>query len=240
MKTGETVRDGQGRTFQVGQLLGRGLWGRTYGARDESSGERWVLKVPHTAAELEGDVRLAETCRTILLEQARLLSSGEAEGFVQAAGRFSLPDGTPVLVLPRMSGSIEQRIAGGCSFEELIATCVGIVKRLRGLGGALKFHGNLHPGNVFLDDRGQVLLGDPVTPTLERALPAVLLRVRPEFPDLAPEVREAATNVPLGSTADSYSVGMLLYQGLLARRRAARTASPTFLSQAWTRAVSSP
>jgi hypothetical protein len=216
MKTGETVRDGQGRTFQVGQLLGRGLWGRTYGARDESSGERWVLKVPHAAADLEGDVRLAETCRTILLEQARLLSSGEVEGFVHAAGRFSLPDGTPVLVLPRAASTFEQRIAAGCSFEELIATCVGIVKRLRGLGGPVSFHGDLHPGNVLLDDRGQVLLTDPVTPTLQRAMPALLLRLRPDHPYLAPEVREAASNVPLGSTADSYGVGMMLYRGLLA------------------------
>jgi serine/threonine protein kinase len=216
MKTGETVRDGRGRTFQVGQLLGRGLWGRTYGAREDSSGERWVLKVPHSAADLDNDESLFEACRTIALEQARLLESGDVPGFVQCDARFSLPDGTPVLVQPRAHTTFAQRIAAGCSFEELVATCVGVVKVLRGLKEPLPFHGDLHPGNVLLDERGQVLLADPVTPTLRRALPALLGRQRAESAFLAPEVRDAVGTVPLGPTADSYSVGMILYRGLVA------------------------
>ncbi len=215
MKTGETVRDGRGRTFQVGQLLGRGLWGRTYGAREEGSGDRWVLKVPHGPEDLDGDDNLAETCRTVLLEQARLLEKGEVEGLQVYGGRFSLPDGTPVLVLPRAHATLEQRIAAGCSFEELVAISVGVVERLGRLADPVPFHGDLHPANVLLDERGQVTLADPVTPTLHRAMPELLRVVRPDAVYLAPEVRDATGSVPLGATADGYSVGMMLYRGIL-------------------------
>ena len=56
MKTGEVVRDPQGRSFQVGQMLGRGLWGKTFAAVEEGAGE-WVIKAPLTAAELREGVR---------------------------------------------------------------------------------------------------------------------------------------------------------------------------------------
>ena len=43
MKTGDTVRDDQGRVFQIGQILGRGLWGKTYSVREEH-GPEWALR----------------------------------------------------------------------------------------------------------------------------------------------------------------------------------------------------
>ncbi len=46
MRTGDTVRDGQGNAYQVGQLLGRGLWGKTFLARRETTDQLFVLKVP--------------------------------------------------------------------------------------------------------------------------------------------------------------------------------------------------
>ena len=53
MQTGDTVRDGRGRAFQVGQLLGRGLWGKTYSVREEPSGTEYVLKCPLSPDELK-------------------------------------------------------------------------------------------------------------------------------------------------------------------------------------------
>ena len=74
MKTGDHVTNGRGRSFQVGQLIGRGLWGKCYLAREEPSGSEWVLKVPLGADDLPSDPpRLAEACREIAREQARLL-----------------------------------------------------------------------------------------------------------------------------------------------------------------------
>ena len=64
MKTGDHVQDGNGRSFQVGQLLGRGLWGKCYLVRDAADGSEWVLKVPLGEDDLPRDPpRLAEAPR---------------------------------------------------------------------------------------------------------------------------------------------------------------------------------
>ena len=46
MNTGEVVRDGQGHSYEIGALLGRGLWGKTYSIRTED-GMEWALKKYH-------------------------------------------------------------------------------------------------------------------------------------------------------------------------------------------------
>jgi hypothetical protein len=217
IKTGDTVRDGQGRAFQVGQLLGRGLWGRSYAAREDGSAVEWVVKLPYTARDLpEGEDALAQACRDIFDEQLRILQSSPGPGLVAVETHFVLEDGVPVMVMPRMPSSLEQRLSGGCSLEELLRTVLEVGLRLQSLAPYLPCHGNLKASNVLLDDRMGVVLSDPMCPALKRALPG-LLRVTVEGqPFLPPEVRHGSASAPLGGGVDTYSLSMLLYRGAMA------------------------
>jgi hypothetical protein len=50
MHTGDTVTDSLGRTWQVGQPLGRGLWGGSWVLRGDNDAER-VVKVAHARTD---------------------------------------------------------------------------------------------------------------------------------------------------------------------------------------------
>lgn len=215
MKTGEVVRDPQGRAFQIGQQLGRGLWGRTFAAREEGAGE-WVVKVPLGVADLgEGGERLARACQEIAVEEGRLLQQLAGAGVVPCESLFRTADGLPVLVMPRYPGSLDRRFALGCSFEEVLRVVVEVARALKGLRGQ-SWHGVLKPTNVLLTERGEVRLSDFATPTLRRHLPA-LLRVTPAGAAyLAPEIRHAnGEEVPLSTAADTYGLAMMIYRGVL-------------------------
>ena len=215
MKTGDSVRDGRGRTYQVGSMLGRGLWGRSFAATEVGSGAAVVLKVAHGADDFpERDPALAATCADILLEQGRLLEAGGVACLPPLEGRAVAPDGRPVLVLPRFAATLETRIAAGCAFEELATLTLAALERVQGLASALDFHGNLRASNLLVDERGQVFLADPVTPLARQAFPALLRAtagIQSAFP---PEVRDAAGSVPFGPQTDTYALGILLYRGI--------------------------
>ena len=183
MKTGDTVRDAKGRSFQVGQLLGRGLWGRTYSARDEATGSNWVLKVPHRASDLpDHDAALAEACVEIALEQSNLLERAACPALPRLECRLALPDGTPALVMPRANATLEQRLSGGAHMDEVLGLLVGRPEVLRELTKLQHFHGNLKPTNILVSESGAVLLADPVTPALRRHWPRLLAAARGRGP----------------------------------------------------------
>lgn len=215
MKTGDTVRDPQGRAFQLGQQLGRGLWARSFAAREDGGGD-WVVKVPLGASELsEGGERLAQACNEIALEQASLLQQGAGQGLVALELAFKTADGTPVLVLARYPSSLDRRYAAGCSFDEAVRTAVEVGRALRALAPVLPAHGLLKPSNVLFTDKGEVRLADPATPTLRRNLSA-LLRASPAGAHwLAPEVRAGGDSPPMSTAADSYAVAMMVYRAIL-------------------------
>ncbi len=215
MRTGEVVRDPQGRAFQLGQQLGRGLWGRTFAAREDGGGE-WAIKVPLGLADVgEGGERLARACQEIAVEQARLLQQAAGAGVVPCELHFKTADGVPVLVMPRYASSLERRLALGCSFEEVLRVVVEVAKSLRVLRG-LSHHGVLKPTNVLLTERGEVRLSDFATPTLRRNLGALLRATGQGGGYLAPEVRAATgEDPPMSVAADTYALAMMVYRGVL-------------------------
>ena len=217
IKTGDTVRDGRGRAFQVGQLLGRGLWGRTYAAREDGSDREWVVKLPYGAADLPpGEDPLAQACREIFDEQLRILQSAPCPGLVEVETHFVLDDGTPIMVAPRLSSSLEKRLASGCSLEDLLQIVRSVGERLQALASHLPCHGNLDGHNILLDERGGVTLSDPMCPALRRALPGLLRVATEPHACLPPEVRHGSGTAPIGGGVDSYSLSMLLYRGAMA------------------------
>ena len=124
IKTGDTVRDGQGSSYQLGQLLGRGLWGKSYVVRRESDETLHVLKTPLVPADFRGEIPGGEAffaaCREAVLEQARLYEQGQHPFLPRLEDRFPLPDGQPAILLPRFPESLERRMAEGLPVSALL------------------------------------------------------------------------------------------------------------------------
>ena len=132
MKTGDHLQDGNGRTFQVGQLLGRGLWGKCYLAREGADGKEWVVKVPLGDDDLPRDPpRLAEACREIAREQGRLLEESGSDALVQLETRFIADDGSPALLMPRYPETLERRLADLASLDEILQTLTSAMDAIK-------------------------------------------------------------------------------------------------------------
>ena len=220
MKTGDHVQDGTGRAFQVGQLLGRGLWGKSYLVRNESDASEWVLKVPLDDDDLPRDPpRLAEICREIAREQSRLLEESENAALVPISARFIADDGSPAILMPRYPETLERRMADHAGMDEILKTLTATLGALSELAPILSVHGGIKPSNILIGADGDVRLMDPITPTLRRHLPVLASRDGYLGDAYMPkEVRTAGGEPALTRAADTYAVAMCLY-------RAARTDS---------------
>ena len=216
MKTGDHVQDGRGRSFQVGQLLGRGSWGKCYLVREESDSSEWVLKVPLAEDEVPRDPpRLAEKCREIAREQGRLLEESENEALVRIESRFIADDGSPAILMPRYAETLERRIAEGCDFQEVLGVVCRAVETLKTLSEVVPAHGALNPSNILITEDGSVHLMDPVTPAASRVRAALALRegyLGAAY--LPPEAQDEA--VQPSTTIDTYALAMTLYRAAMA------------------------
>ena len=214
MKTGDHVQDGTGRAFQVGQLLGRGLWGKCYLVRDESDASEWVLKVPLDDNDLPREPpRLAEVCREIAREQGRLLEEADNAALVTVSARFIADDGSPAILMPRYPETLERRLADHAGIDEVLKTLTATLGALGELAPVLNAHGGIRPSNIMIDADGQVRLMDPVTPTLRRHLPTLARRDGYLGDGYMPqEVRQADSEPTLTRASDTYAVAMCLYR----------------------------
>ncbi len=220
MKTGDTVRDGQGNAYQVGNLLGRGLWGKTFLVRRESNDQILVLKVPLAPDDLRGDTPAPESffaaCRECLVEQARLYEQGQLPFMPKLEARFTTPDGQPAMLLPRMTRSLQTRVEENLPLSALIDVLVAVAQEVRQLaqsglaGGA--FHGNLRPSNVLFNERGDVFLSDVATPAVRRNIVA-LAHVAPGGASHLPP--EFTADVAFAPVADTWGIAAMLWAGVM-------------------------
>jgi hypothetical protein len=218
IKTGENVRDGQGNSYQVGQLLGRGLWGKSYIVRRESDESLHVLKLPLGPEDFRGEVPGADAffaaCREAVLEQARLYEQGQFTFLPRLLDRFMLPDGQPALVLPRFPESLERRMADGLPIGSLLDTLLGVAKLLRELAGTAGLHGGLRASNILFNERGELFLTDLATPAVRKHFARLAAVVPGGQPFLPPELTESAT--PWTAGVDTYALAMILWKGIVA------------------------
>ena len=170
MKTGDVVQDAQGRSYQVGPLLGRGLWGKSYLIRQSDSATEYVLKCPLERSDFGDDAQpgaaILDACDEACVEQAQIISSGEHE-FLQVLQSRQSEDGSPLLITTRHTTTLDRRISKGCSLQEVLATLISALQHLTKLKEP---HGNLRPSNILLNERGEALLADLITPACRRVL----------------------------------------------------------------------
>lgn len=215
MKTGDVVLDAQGRSYQVGPLLGRGLWGKSYLVRHGDSRAEFVLKCPLSRDDFRGDVPLTDTllgaCQNACAEQAMMLGEG-AHVFLPPLQSRQAEDGSPLLILPRFTTTLDRRIAQGCTLNEVLTVLISVCGHLTAMQKDVGLHGNLRPSNILLNDRGDVLLADMATPAAIDAL-GQLHAISPEPNHYLPP--EVLRGEELAETADTYAVAMTLYRAVM-------------------------
>ena len=229
MKTGDLVLDAQGRSYQIGPLLGRGLWGKSYLVRHGDSRAEFVLKCPLGRDDFRGDVQLTDTllraCVTACEEQGELLGRNEHVFLPPLQSRAS-EDGSPLLILPRFTTTLDRRIAQGCSLAEVLALLIATLDHLKTLEKDLGAHGNLRPSNILLNDRGEVLLMDMATPAAKKAL-GQLHAISPEPNHYLPH--EILAGGTFSTATDTYAAAAILYRAVFTRREGDAEGKPPTL-----------
>jgi hypothetical protein len=207
MKSGDGVSDGQGRSFTVGELLGRGSWGSSWLVRD-TQGRELVAKVALAPSDLLPDVPMPDglllASRSAVIEQAELLKKAALPMLPRFEGSFNLPDGRPVLLTARYTSTLKKKLAGGVHLTEIISL---LAKLTRSLGDAGRAHGNLRPSNLFFTERGEPILADWVTPAVQ----GWRLRFAEHHPEREdywpPEAQDQAR-----PTDDTWALNMILWR----------------------------
>ncbi|MEL6344803.1 MAG: hypothetical protein AAFV53_16920 [Myxococcota bacterium] len=213
MKTGDIVRDGQGRAFQLGQPVHRGLWSKTYIAREET-GSEWTLTVPLSKDDLPpGFAHLVAVCQDCLREEARARAENRTGAFLPVEAAF-IAEGsrTFVLVSPRLRNSLERKLAEGCPLKELLQVCQRLSALLTRLNTS---HGDLRPSNVFIDERNELLLSGMLTPTARDNLQELRQSSRRPDPYLPPELQPGQPPRRPTGGADAYAIAVMLYWGAM-------------------------
>lgn len=219
MRTGDVVRDAQGRSYQVGPLLGRGLWGKSYLCRQTDNDVEVVLKHPLGREDFRADVPLPDTllraCIDAATEQAELLG---AERYAFLPALHAKPSAeVPAVLTPRFGTTLERRIHQGCTLAEVLGVVIAVMKLLAELAPGFGPHGNLRPSNVLLSERGDVALSDLATPAARKALAGLRTLGADPNPYLPPEAGTSADGA-LPPSVDSYAACMILYRAIMTPR----------------------
>jgi hypothetical protein len=218
MKPGDSVIDGQGRAYQVGQLLGRGAWASSWLLRRESDETFFVLKVPFAPGELRAEAPdlVYALSREAVLEQARVCEQAQAPFLARLEDRVQLGDGRQGYLVPRYATSLERRLTEGMSVAALLDVFLAVTRVSRQIEGAsgviAGVHGHLKPSNILFTERGDIVLTDVTTPA-SRKLLARMPSVEGTDPWLPPEL-EGASDAAWTPVADTWALAVALWRTL--------------------------
>jgi TPR repeat protein/tRNA A-37 threonylcarbamoyl transferase component Bud32 len=208
--------------FEIRSLLGRGATSTVYEAR-------WG---PRTVALKVFDATRGDTgrLRQRFVLEAERLAAIEHAGVVKVLHHGTFDDGTPYLVMEKLSGETAAvRIArGALSWAQSQSIFRQIAEAVMALHGAGLIHRDIKPENVFLIDGGRhaVLLDVGIAKDLEEQRVQVTSESAvvgtPAY--MAPE---RLFGKPASVQSDVYELGLLLYMFLSGRLPWDRAASPT-------------
>lgn len=207
MKSGDVVTagaTGAARNFVLGDVLGRGLWGVSWTARD-AAGRDYVVKVPLDEHDVPVDAPLPAgvlaACTAALVETGELYGKGHA-WLPRLEVMATTASGAPALVMPRYPMSLKRRIAASVPLSEGVAL---LQRALDVLATAGRMHGDLRPSNVLINDRGEPVLADP--------LPAAIAPHRARLAEIAGSDRdEYGPPEGVSSSSDTFALCALLYR----------------------------
>ncbi len=219
MKTGDVVLDGQNNRYQVGLLLGRGLWGKTYRVRREHDHGDFVLKCPLNAEDLPGTAeaprKFQQVCQQVLNEQAELLKKRPYPFLPRLEAHIVQADGEPALLLDYYASSLSQRLQAGAPISEILDILIQTIQDCEQLQDGPGFHGALRPANILLTEKGRVVLSDIWTPSASRNVAWLLRSDRPALSHLPPEIFETTGAPPFSPVADTYALGIMLWRACM-------------------------
>lgn len=207
MRTGDIVTAEGGRSFTVGEMLGRGLWGTSWLVRD-GAGREGVLKVALDPSDVPTDAPVPDglfaACRAAAGELAEVYGKNHP-WLPRLDAVVKTTAGVPGVVLARYPNTLKRKIAGGITLSEGVPLLL-VVARLIDESGVP--HGDLRPSNVFVNDRGDAVLADP--------MPVAILPFRARLSELAGHERdeflppEAVDRT--GPGLDTYALCAMLYR----------------------------
>ncbi len=192
------------RRYRLVRAVGRGAHGVVWAAHDSLSGEEVAVKVLLPTEHEEAARVCAEVGslrRLRLLGVVRLLDDG-----MEAGSLF--------LVMPFVRGEPFPGREVPAPWEAIAPAARSILRVIAEVHAAGITHRDLKPGNVLVDQRGEVTVLDfglALAPTFDGLLDG---RIAGTPAYLAPE---QAASGPIGSSVDLYAIGVMLYRALSGR-----------------------
>ncbi len=204
-------------SYRVARLLGQGGMGRVYKAVHPTIGSRVAIKVL-SAACAENPNLVAR-----FFSEARAANVIRHEGIVNVLDLASFPSGAPYIVMEYIDGApLSSLIAHHAPFP--LGGYATLIAEVLDALGAAHSHGIVHrdikPDNVFVTANGRAKLLDfgiaklrPDLSNIEGSTQTGALLGTPHY--MSPE---QARGLPADARSDLYSVGLLLFEGVTARR----------------------
>ena len=209
MQINDFIRDGKGRTYRVGSLLGRGLFAKSYAIRSDDNQE-WVLKIPLSPSDFpNGSEDLAKISRQILQEQWQLLSVNPHPNLLVPLEQFISDQGQYCLLYPPNDRNLTRVLQNSRSLQDLLRLVIQIASTLAQLPKIAFPHGNLHLNNIFQSGDGITFM-DPLTPLLQKHFVELQTAWGRNSPFIPPEHR-GSTLKKAQTYSDTYALSLILF-----------------------------
>lgn len=226
MQANDFFKDDKGHTYRVGTPLGRGLFAKSYTVRSED-GSEWVAKISLQNQDFPtGKEHLAQISRQILQEQWIEISGIQHPNILRPHTHFISDKGHYCVLYPRNDQNFDNYLQRDHSIPDLLRLAIQLAQILPTLPKRFFPHGNIHGGNVFIQNqhRRHILFMDPLTPLLRKHYQE-LVQCRQDIPaQVPPEHRILPTKNASQKTdsdwnpkitADTYAISIFLLQHIL-------------------------
>ncbi|UNO44160.1 serine/threonine protein kinase [Streptomyces sp. MST-110588] len=197
--------------YRLGELIGRGGMGRVWCARDELL-DRWVAVKEIRIDEPAGEEMVIRRERS--LREARATARIDHPNVVRVYDVAEEGDRLWIVMQLIRARSLEQILAqdGPPALAPVAGIGLGLARALRQVHAVGVLHRDIKPGNVLIDERGEVVLTDFGIAAMQDATALTMAGTLVGSPDyMAPERIEGRKQ---GPPSDLWSLGATLCAAL--------------------------